>query len=119
MTNLKAVLDAARAADDELKRILAEMDAAFSLDTEDGRARALELRPTLDEAKRKANELNQLHASMRDAFSEENAASLLVPPADPGATNPAQANTMSRDQFSALSAAARMDFIKSGGKITD
>jgi len=120
MTNLKAVLDAARAADDELKRILAEMDAAFSLDTEDGRARALELRPALDEAKSKAEQANQLYVSMRDAsLVKDNAAAFFVPPADPGAENSTQGKSMSREQFTALNAAARMNFIKSGGTITE
>ena len=120
MTNLKAVLDAARAADDEVKRILAEMDAAFSLNTEDGRARALELRPALDEAKSKADQANQLYVSMRDASLTENAAASFVPPADPGAENPGKnASVMTRAEFSSLTPNAKMEFMKSGGRLED
>ncbi|HAE59754.1 MAG TPA: hypothetical protein DCG54_09700 [Anaerolineae bacterium] len=122
MTNLKSILDAARAADDEVKRILAEMDESFALDTEDGTAHALDLRPSLDEAKKKAGELNQLYASMRDASSvTENAAALFVPPADPAEETSAGngPKTMNRAAFASLDPNAKMQFMQAGGRLED
>jgi hypothetical protein len=65
MQNLKPYYDAALSADAEVKRILAEMDAAFNSATEEGKQKALEMRPALDAAKAKAEESNKLYISMR------------------------------------------------------
>jgi hypothetical protein len=122
MSNLKAVLDAARAADDEVKRILAEMDESFALETEEGMQHALDLRPTLDAAKNKAVELNEMYASMCDAsLVTANAAAQFVPPADPATEDPDGTNpkVMNRAAFSSLDPGAKAQFMRSGGKLED
>ncbi len=123
MQNLKPYLDAARAADDEVKRILNGMDTHFNDGTEDGKKKALELRPALDEAKLKAQEANQLYVSMRDAsLVNDNAAALFTPPADPAAQSDRKEEgprVIKRNEFDALTAAARMTYMKSGGRVED
>lgn len=122
MQNLKPYLDAAVAADAEVKRILAEMDTAFNDGTEEGKKKALDLRPALEEAKTKAEQSNALYVSMRDAsLVQDNAAALFTSPADPAQEDDqaAQAKVMKRADFKALSPEDRLAFSKAGGSLTD
>jgi len=122
MQNLKPYYDAALAADTEVKRIAQEIDTHFSDGTEDGKKKALELRPALDEAKSKAEQANQLYISMRDAsLVDDNAAALFTPPADPAAQSDKgeDPKVISRTAFDALNPAARSKFINAGGKVQD
>ena len=124
MPNLKPYYDAALAADAEVKRILNEMDVAFNDGTDAGKEKALSLRPALDEAKRKAEQANQLYISMRDAsLVNDNAAAMFTMPPDP-ANNDQDSNNgspakINRAGFKALDPAARMNFIKAGGTVTE
>jgi hypothetical protein len=122
MPNLKPYYDAAIKADAEVKRILSEMDTLFNDGTDEGKKKALELRPALDEAKAKAKEANEMYASVRDASAEsDNASSLFSAPADPAAQSD-QADTpkvMNRAAFNALSPKARLAFSQAGGKLTE
>jgi len=124
--NLKPYLDAAQAADAEKKRILAEMDAAFNEGTPEGKEKALSLRPALDEATAKADQANQLYASMRDAsLVTDNMASFFTVPPDPAVPSLNQSDesgkpkTMALPEFKALTPRERLAFAKSGGKLTD
>jgi hypothetical protein len=121
MQNLKPYLDAAVAADNEVKQILAEMDAAFTEGTEEGKKKALELRPALDEAKVKAEQANALYVSMRDAsLVSDNVAALFTSPADPAQEpDQAEAKVMTRAAYRQLSPHDRLAFSKGGGKLTD
>lgn len=125
MPNLKPYYDAALAADAEVKRILNEMDAAFNEGTDEGKEKALALRPTLDEAKIKAEEANKLYASMRDAsLVNDSMAALFTTPPDPAkddhdGTSDASPKVIKRADFDALTPAARMTFMKSGGRVED
>lgn len=122
MPNLKPYYDAALSADTEVKRILNEMDTNFSAGTDEGKKKALELRPALDEAKIKAEEANSLYVSMRDAsLVNDNASALFSSPADPAAPQSQgdAAQAMNRAAFNALTPAAQMQYIKAGGKVVD
>jgi hypothetical protein len=122
MPNLKPYYDAALAADAEVKRILNEMDAAFNEGTDEGKEKALALRPTLDEAKTKAEEANKLYASMRDAsLVNDSMAALFTTPADPAKDDQTDENpkVMKLPEFRALSPKDRLAFSKAGGKIED
>lgn len=120
MPNLKTYLDAAIAADDEVKRIVNEIDAYFSDGTDEGKKKALELRPALDEAKNKSLDANKLYISMRDASLTQSDASLFSAPADPennqGDKTPKIVN---REVLRNMSPAERMNHIRSGGKVTE
>lgn len=123
MPNLKPYYDAALTADAEVKRVLNEMDTLFNDGTEDGKKKALELRPALDEAKNQAEQANQLYVSMRDAsLVNDNAAALFTAPVDPAAQSDQHAEgakVINRAGFKALDPAARMAFIKAGGKVVE
>jgi len=122
MPNLKPYYDAALAADAEVKRILNEMDAAFNEGTDEGKEKALALRPTLDEAKTKAEEANKLYASMRDAsLVNDSMAALFTTPPDPAKDDQTDVSpkVMKLSDFRALPPKDRLAFSKAGGKIED
>lgn len=120
--DLKPYFDAARTADDEVQRIMADMNAAFTEGTDEGKQRALDLRPALDAAKAKAQEANDLYISMRNASAQSGtAAREFVPVSNPdnlsGGNQPQR--EMARNSFLALSAAEQMKFVKDGGSVVD
>lgn len=118
--DLKPYFDSAQAADEEVQRIMNEMQAAFEQGTEDGKQAALDLRPSLDEAKTKASDANALYISMRDAAAtSSSAAKQFVPVNDTAELSPAAGKMLSREAFIALDAAGRMKFIKDGGTVVD
>jgi len=122
MPNLKPYYDAALAADAEVRRILNEMDAAFNEGTDEGKAKALALRPALDEAKTKAEEANKLYASMRDAsLVNDSMAALFTTPPDPAKEEQTDASpkVMKRSDFNELPPKDRLAFAKAGGQIED
>jgi len=118
MTNLKSLFDAARTAEEKVQTIMADMLAAFETGTEEGKLKALELRPALDETKAEAEAANQLYISARDAdaVDADAAARKFIPV--PGAKG-RLAKSMTRAEFEALSAADRMSFMLADGKIID
>ncbi len=61
---LKPYLDAVNEADAEVKRIRQEIDTAFK--TND-KQKAMDMKPSLDEAKKKADDANAMYVSMRDS----------------------------------------------------
>ena len=123
MPNLKPYYDAALKADEEVKRILNEMDAAFNEGTDEGQTKALELRPMLDGAKVKAEEANKLYASMRDAsLVNDSMAALFTTPPDPAANDDQKDESpkvMKLSDFQTLIPKDRLAFVKAGGKIED
>jgi hypothetical protein len=121
--DLKPYFESARAASDEVQRVMAEMNAAFSDGTDEGKQKALDLRPALDAAQKAAEEANALYISMRNASSEtQDAAKNFVPASmtrpEVGAAASA-VKEMTRAEFTALDGAARMAFIRNGGKVID
>jgi hypothetical protein len=122
MSNLKPMYDAALAADAEVKRILNEMDTLFNDGTEEGKEKALELRPALDEAKYKAEQANSLYVSMRDAsLTTDNSAALFTPPADPATHDQKDENpkVMNRAAFKQMHPVEQAKFITGGGTVED
>jgi hypothetical protein len=124
MPNLKPYYDAALAADAEVKRILAEMDAAFNDGTPEGKEKALSLRPALDEAQKKAKDANELYASMRDAsLVNDSMAALFTTPPDPATSDQKDDSkspkVMKRSDFQALSPKDRLAFAKADGRLED
>ena len=122
MPNLKPYYDAALKADEEVKRILAEMDTHFNDGTPEGKQKALELRPALDEAQKQAKEANELYTSMRDAsLVNDNMASLFTLPPDP-ANNDQKDDSpkvINRAAFDVMNIRDRQKFVNSGGQIVD
>lgn len=118
MQNLKPVLDAARAADEKVSQVMGEMLAAFEEGTEEGKARALEMRGALDQAKEEARTANDLYVSMRDAAAGEDDAARKFVPVE-GAKPENQAREISRAEYEALDYAERHAFLSAGGSIVE
>jgi hypothetical protein len=119
MLNLKPLYDAALAANQKMQGILAVMKTALDEGTEAGKQKALELRPALDQAKKEADEADQLYSSVRDALSaSDNMAKKFVPVAS-GENQKEALKEMTRAAFMDLDAEARMQFMKAGGKIVE
>jgi hypothetical protein len=115
--DLKPYFDAAHAANEEVQAIIAQVDAAFKLGTDEGNTQALELRPALDAAHQKALDANALYVSIRDADATSSAAAkMFVPVVNPA---PESKKTMSRAAFEALDAEARSKFFRGGGKLVE
>lgn len=122
MLDLKPQYDAARAASEKVQAILNDMKAALDAGTEEGKQKALELRPALDQAKIEADNANQLYLSMRDAAgTTDNAARLFVPAGSAVSPDAATANAkeMTRAAFMGLDPEAQMKFMKAGGKLVE
>ena len=117
--DLKPFYDAANAASEKMQGILNQMDTAFNEGTEEGKQKALDLRPDLDLAKDEADKANHLYISMRDAASTNDKAAKLFVPAGAKKPDAEAEHTMSREAFEDLTPQAQMKFIKGGGKIAE
>ena len=120
--DLKPYFDSARAADDEVQRVMAEMNTAFTDGTDAGKTKALELRPSLDAAKKKALEDNELYISMRNAVSvSDGVAKKFVPVNEAAAeiVKGAKPKTIKRQEYDAMSLVDRSNFIRDGGTVED
>jgi hypothetical protein len=118
--DLKPYYDAAQAADLEVQQILNDMDGAFKSEKEDGKQKALDLRPALDEAKVKAANANQLYLSMRDASGVSNEIAKQFAPIPPKTSKTeAREKTLLRTEFEDLTPLDKMRFMQSGGVTVD
>jgi hypothetical protein len=118
MGSLKPVYDAAKAADEKVSAIMAEMIAAFECGTDEGKQKALDLRPALDAAKEEARQANDLYVSMRDAQAgSDEHARRFVPVGD--VAQKAGAKEITRAEYEAMDYAERHTYLKNGGAIVD
>jgi hypothetical protein len=121
MIDLKPYFDSAQKADEEVQKIMTDMDSAFNEGTDEGKLKALEMKPKLDEAKKKALDANALYLSMRDGAAANSDAAKEFIPASGNQVLPdaAAGKQLDRKEFAALDAAARMKFIQDGGIVVD
>jgi len=118
MQKLRELWNAAKAADAKVQSIHAEMVAALDDGTEEGKQKALDLRPALDEAKAAADAANLLYIDARDAEPEDpDAAARLFVPVPASQSQPAK--VMTRAEFDQLPAAKKQDFMLADGHLTD
>lgn len=117
MLDLKPYYDSAQAADDEVKRIMHDMNEHFALGTEEGKQAAMDLRPALDTAKEKAAAANQLYISMRDAAATSNSVAKEFVPAGTTSNTADAVKGMTLEAFDALDDTAKMKFMRGGGSI--
>lgn len=119
MLDLKPYLDAANAADQEVKRIAGEIDAHFQEGTDEGKAQALALRPALDEAQNKANEAAAMYESLKRAAQPSNLADFVPVSQTPPTPDADPAGVMTRHEFEALNPIEQRRYALSGGRVTD
>jgi hypothetical protein len=111
--NLKAVYDAAKAADEKVNAVLTEMTAAFEEGTEEGKQKALALRPALESAKVDARQANDLYVEMRDARSDSDEHARKFVPVNQAAAKAGQTTgkTVTRAEFDAMDHGQRRTFL--------
>lgn len=119
MQNLKPLYDAVIAAEAKVASIQKEMLESFESGTQEGKEKAMELRPALDEAKAGAVEANQLYLSMRDSDAQENGHARMFVPVPDSEKNAGQGKQLPRAEFEALDAAEKMAFALKGGIIVE
>ena len=121
MLDLKPYFDAVNAAEAEVQRIANEIDTLFREGTDEGTAKALALRPALDEAQSKHAEAVSLYNAMQLANRPNDVARNFVPITD---TSPDQAvgnqpTVIRRQDYDGMSLVERAKFIRSGGRLED
>lgn len=117
--DLKPYYDKAKAKTDAVQKIAGELNTAFNDGTDEGQEKAKSLRPSLEAAMAEADDANKTYITMRDASAKENGAASNFVPAPANQSQAADTKVISRAEFEALDAAARMKFVKSGGTVTD
>lgn len=117
MINLKPFYDAAQSAASDVLKIADEIEVAFNLGTEEGKAQAMAQKTTLDQAEVKAQEANELYQSMKKASSTGDAAGKFV--LATGADEPTGKKLITRSAYEALSFQDRHEFFKNGGTVVD
>lgn len=119
--DLKIFYDAVNAAEAEVQKIAHELDELFRQDTEESKAKALEMKPILDAALAKHAEAAALYEFMQKANRPNDVAKNFVPisntsPEDGESQQPA---VIKRKAYDRLSLVDRAKFIKSGGTLED
>lgn len=121
MLDLKPYYDAVVDAEAEVQRIAAEIDTQFRVETEEGQAKALELRPALEDAQSKLEDATKFYESMQNSTRPNDVIKNFIPvsntQADPDEGS--QPTLIKRQDYDALSLVDRANFIRSGGKIED
>ena len=118
--DLKAVYDAAKAADEKVNAVLMEMTAAFEEGTEEGKQKALALRPALEAAKADSKQANDLYVEMRDARADSDEHARKFVPVNKDAAKASEpAKTMTNAEWLALSFVDRRKFFADGGQIVE
>lgn len=121
MLDLKPYYDAVNAAEAEVQRIAAELDALFRLGTDEATAQALALRPALDDAQEKHAGAVGLYDAMQKANRPNDVAKNFVP-VSTTTTEPAegsQPTVIKRQEYDRMSLMDRARYIRSGGRLED
>jgi hypothetical protein len=121
MAQLKQIFDQAKSASDDLAALKNEIETLYNSGSEEDLAKAVTLSDSLDAATKKANDLNKLYLSMRDADNTAtSAASLFVSdPESPEEEAAESVKPITRGEFKALTAVEREKAVKSGVKIVE
>jgi hypothetical protein len=121
MLDLKPYLDAVIAADAEVQRIANELDGLFREGTDESKVKALELRPTLEEAQNKHAEALALYESMQKTNRPNDVAKNFVPVSNtpPNDAEGTQPSVIKRQEYDRMSLVDRARYVRSGGTLED
>jgi len=121
MLDLKPYFDAVNAAEAEVQRIASELDALFRQGTDESTAKALELRPALDEAQGKHAKAIELYESMQRANRPNDVAKNFVPVSTTRSelAEGSQPTIIKRADYERMPLGDRANFIRSGGRLED
>lgn len=113
--NLKPYFDAVQSAQAEVVRVANEIDAQFTLGSEEGKAAALAMKAELDTAQAKVGETQALYEAMKAAAATGEAAAKFAP----AANQAAEKKQLTRAEYEQLPYEARNAFFKDGGEIVE
>jgi ElaB/YqjD/DUF883 family membrane-anchored ribosome-binding protein len=121
MIDLKPYFDAVNTAEAEVQRVAAELDALFREGSDESKAKALELKPTLDAAQAKHAEAVALYEAMQKSNRPNDVAKNFIPVSKTttDTAENSQPTMIKRSAYDALSLVDRAKFIKSGGRLED
>jgi hypothetical protein len=120
MLDLKPYFDNVQKAADAVQSQASQIDALFQLGTDEGMAKALDLRPALEEAQNKHAQAVSLYETMQKANRPNDAAKNFVPVSNnQPETEGSQPTVIKRQDYERLSLVDRALFVKSGGHIED
>lgn len=128
MIDLKPYFDAVNAAAAEVQRIATDLDALFREETEEAgakdmaMAKALAMKPELEEAQRKHEEAIALYEAMQKSNRPNDVARNFIPVSN---TQPdqdgkgSQPSLIKRQDYNRMSLVDRARFVRSGGTVED
>ena len=121
MVDLKPYFDAVNTAEAEVQRIAAELDGLFREGSEESKAKALAMKPTLDAAQGGHSEAVALYEAMQLTNRPNDVAKNFVPVSQTkiDATENSQPTIIKRAEYDKLTPVDRAKFIKSGGRLED
>lgn len=121
MLDLKPYYDAVNAAHEEIQRIAHEIDALFQEGTEESEAKALEMRPALEEAQNKHADAVSFYETMQKANRPNDVAKNFVPVSTTSIEEAegSQPSVIKRQEYDGMSLVDRAQFIQSGGTLED
>jgi hypothetical protein len=121
MLDLKPYYDAVLAAEADVQRVANEIDTNFRDGTEEGKAKALALRPALDEAQNKLTEATNFYEAMKNTTRPNDVVKNFVPVSNTSTEEApgSQTTVIKRQDYDKLDLVNRAKFVKSGGKIED
>ncbi len=119
--DLKPYYDEAVAAEAEVQRIAAEIDTLFRDGTDEGKKKALEMRPALDEAQTKLDDANAFYEKMQNATRPNDVLKNFIPASETDADpeEGSQPSVVKRADFDKMSPKNQYDFIHLGGTVED
>ncbi len=121
MVDLKPYFDAVNTAEAEVQRIAAELDGLFREGSEESKAKALEMKPTLDAAQAKHFEAVALYEAMQKTNRPNDVAKNFIPVSQTKteASENSQPTIIKRTEYDKLTPVDRALFVKSGGRMED
>ena len=121
MRDLKPYFDAVNITEAEVQRVASEIDVLFREGSDESKAKALAMKPQLEEAQKKHAEAAALYESMQQANRPNEVAKNFVPvsPTAAAEAEGSQPTVIKRSEYDRLSLIDRARFVKSGGKLED
>ena len=118
MTQFKNAYDLVNARSQKVNELALEIDAKLGQGSDEVVQEALDLRPALEEAEQKLNEAQELYQQLQDSAKKaDDVAALFVPVSEEAAKVDSRKDTLTRQEYQALSAAEQIAFVNKGGKI--
>jgi hypothetical protein len=117
MKDFKAAYDAVQAAIAKVNTICDQMEAAFGGLSEEEIQRALDMRPELEAAQAKAEELGAAYDLMIKAQTDQKSNASRFVPAGLGDQQAEDKKTVTRAEYESMTPQEKHDFFKNGGAI--